>query len=206
MEKSHPILDLTNEAIARLSTFFSRLKTNGKSWLSSFVKRNKDNLITLAWLTIVAILIFGYTLICYNFTIPLSGDGYLQSQTMPYQMYDQWHRFFNTGHFSLWDSSTGLGVNTIGADSFYGLFSPFTLITLIFPRSWIPQEIAILYIVKIVLGGFFFYLYLRMFNISVGSRRIGGVAFAFCGWVTYYLWFAFYIDAFSLFTLIIYGI
>lgn len=206
MEKSHPILDLTNEAIERLSTFFSRLKTNGKSWLSSFVKRNKDNLITLAWLTIVAILIFGYTLICYNFTIPLSGDGYLQSQTMPYQMYDQWHRFFNTGHFSLWDSSTGLGVNTIGADSFYGLFSPFTLITLIFPRSWIPQEIAILYIVKIVSGGFFFYLYLRMFNISVGSRRIGGVAFAFCGWVTYYLWFAFYLDAFAFFPLILYGI
>lgn len=206
MEKEHPFLDLANYGVAKLSSSLFNFKKNRKNYFKSFYKRHRDSIITFLWLIVVSVFIFAYTLICYNFTVPLSGDGYLQSQTMPYQMYDIWHDFFKTGHFSLWDSSTGLGVNTIGADSFYGLFSPFTLVTLIFPRSWIPQEIALLYILKITLGGFFFYQYLKSFNLSLGARRIGGVAFAFCGWVTYYLWFAFYLDAFAFFPLILYGI
>lgn len=204
--KDHGILSLANFTVARLSTFWSRFTSEWKIWFASFFKKYKENLITFLWLTIVAIAIFGYTLISYNFTIPLSGDGYLQAQTMPYQLYDDWHNFFKNGHFDLWDTSSGLGVNTIGANSFYGMFSPFTIILLPFPRSWIPQEIAIEYILRLVLGGFFFYLYLQMFGLSPKIRRIGAVAFAFCGWATYYLWFAFYLDSFAFFPLILYGI
>lgn len=206
MNGMNAFLDLVNYGIAGLSSCLSNLGENLKNGFESFFKKHKDSLITFAWLLVVSILIFAYTLVCYSFTVPLSGDGYLQSQTMPFQMYDIWHKFLRNGHFSLWDSSTGLGVNTVGADSFYALFSPFTLITIIFPRSWIPQEIALLYILRITLGGFFFYKYLSSFNMSIGVRRIGGVAFAFCGWVTYYLWFAFYLDAFAFFPLILWGI
>lgn len=206
METEHPVLDLVNYIVSCLSSFFSDFKDNGKKILIKFYEKHKDSLWTFLWLVLCSFAIFGYTLVVYNFTIPLSGDGYLQSQTMPFQMYDLWHSFFKNGHLDLWDYSTGFGVNSLGANSFYGMFSPFTLLTLPFPRSWLPQLISILYILRISLGGLFFYFYLKSFHISMMTRRIGAVAFAFCGWVTYYLWFAFYLDSFAFFPLILYGI
>lgn len=206
MENKHPTLDLVNYIISSLSSFFGNLKDHGNLMVLSFYKKHKDSFWTFVWLVACSLGIFGYTLVSYNFTVPLSGDGYLQSQTMPFQMYDLWHSFFDKGHLDLWDYSTGFGVNTLGANSFYGMFSPFTLLMLPFPRSWIPQEISILYILKLSLGGLFFYFYLKSFNLSVMTRRIGAVAYSFCGWATYYFWFAFYFDSFAFFPLILYGI
>lgn len=207
MGKNNGVLDLANETLSRLSSFFVRFKEERGRWVTSFLKRHEQSLITLLWLFIASLCIFGYTLVAYGMTIPLSGDGYLQFQTMPYQMWDIWHDFFETGRFVLWDTSTGFGVDTIGANSFYGLFSPFTLLTLPFPRSALPQLVGIGYIAKLVIGGFFFYLYLhRMFRFTPSIARVGAIAFAFCGWVTYYLWFATYFDSFAFFPLIFWGI
>ena len=73
----------------------------------------------------VAFVMFFYTLIRNQFTIPVSGDFTLQEIPFYFNGYDDWWTFFKTGKFVLWDDSAMLGVNNVGANSFYYLFNPF---------------------------------------------------------------------------------
>src|SRR5574344_806851 len=107
------------------------------------------------FLYLVAILMVGYTLINNSLTIPFSGDFVLQEIPFYYNGYDDWWTALKTGTFPLWDESGMLGVNNIGANSFYYLFNIFFLPTLLFPRSLVPQVQAFLMITKLVLAGLF---------------------------------------------------
>ena len=174
--------------------------------LLAFATRYREALITWAVLLVFAFCIFGYGWITHGFTLPLSGDGYLQEMTFPYTFYDMWHEFFRTGHFPQWDTTSALGTNNIGGNSFYSLFSIQQILMLPFPRHWIPYLLALRYVFDTTLAGFFFYLYLRSFGLKASSRRVGAVAFAFCGWVMYYLWFEHFLDSLVMFPLILWGI
>ena len=132
------------------------------------------------------------------------GDFVLQEIPFIFNGYDDWKYFFKTGEFVLWDTSGFLGVNNIGANQFYYLTSPWFLIYLLFPRNILPQVQGILTMVKLVTGGLLFNKYLESFNIKKGTRNMGSIAFAFCGWMFYNLWFHF-IDAAVLLPLLLLG-
>lgn len=153
----------------------------------------------------IAFMCFVYTYVTNMLTIPLGGDFVLQEIPFIFNGWDDWHYFFRTGEFRLWDTSGFLGVNNIGANSFYYLTSPWFFIYLLFPRSVLPQVQGLLTMVKLMTGGLLFYKYLDCFHIEERTRRMGAIAFAFCGWMFYNLWFHF-IDVAVLLPLMLMGI
>lgn len=181
----------------RLKNFFSSAKT-------FFLKPN-EAMKTLYALVVVGFLCFIYTWAGHGFTVPMGGDYTLQEMTFLFNGYDDWHEFFRTGRFPTWDRSVFLGVDNIGANTFYYLFDPFFLILLIFPRDWLLVLQGLSFIPKLVTGGMLFYWYLGSFEFSDKTRRLGALAYGFCGFSFAYLWFHF-IDSVAFLPLIFLGV
>lgn len=183
-----------NKLIAKLKPKFAFLK-NKNSLFYYFVF-----LFALATVMSIAVLVIE------SGTIPLGGD-YVQQQIPFYTNgYDDWWHFLTTGEFPLWDSNTVLGVNNIGANSFYYFLNPFFLPILLFPRSWIPQGLAILMLLKMALAGLSFRAYLKYLGLEEKTCRIFAIAYAFCGWNLYYMWFNHFMEVVVMFPLVLRGI
>ena len=153
---------------------------------------------------------FGFYLLMLadnGFSLAYGGDFTAQYIPMGYHVWDTYHEWFRTGHFTLFDSTLYLGANSIGSNTYYGLFSPFNIIIVILPREIIPQSIAICSIVKLACAGLFFHYYMRYsFNVKENVARLCGVAYAFCGWGAFYLWYNNYQDILVFFPLVLWGV
>lgn len=200
-------MDIINKGVSKTLSFLTELMDEFPKWCERTLKkiRKSDAWQLAGILTIIGIGCFITTYVTNLFTIPLGGDFLLQMMPFQYSTYDTWHAFFRTGVFKIYDSDGILGISNIAANSFYYLFDPWMLISLIFPRAWLPQIQGIMTIVKAVTGGVLFYHYLGSFKISVSTRKIGSVCFAFSGWFFFYLWFHF-IESFAFFPLVLWGI
>ena len=112
-----------------------------------------------------------------------------------------------TGHFTLFDQTIYLGVNSFGSNAYYGLFSPFNIIIVILPRVFVPQSLALTSIIKLACAGLFFSIYMtRAFKVKETISRICGVAYAFAGWGAFYLWYNNYQDILVFFPLVLLGV
>ena len=192
--------------IADLNHKFSR-------WWVSFSKPIRD-----AWndpqsllrytffLVFMGVMFFAYALVTNLLTIPLSGDYVLQQIPFYLNGYDDWWHFFTTGEFVLWDSSTYLGSNYIGSNSFYYYLNPFFMPILLFPRALVPQGMAVLMIGKMVLAALFFRLYLKYQGVKEDHSRIFAMAYGFSGWMVYYLWFNHFMEVAVVFPLVLLGV
>lgn len=116
-------------------------------------------------------------------------DYQSQYVTFTYDFWDIWHTFFKTGHFELYSTSTYLGSDNIGSNAYYGLFDPFLFVCYIFPRSWIPQTFALATIFKGVASAMAMRAYARYLGVSENSSRLGGIAYAFSGYVCFFVGF-----------------
>ena len=142
-----------------------------------------------------------------NFSLAYGGDYTGQYIPMGFHVWDYYHEWINTGHFTLFDPTIYLGVNSIGSNAYYGLFSPFNLIIVILPRSFVPQSLAICSIVKLACAGLFFSIYMKhAFKVKDIVARMCGVAYAFAGWGAFYLWYNNYQDILVFFPLVLLGI
>ena len=158
------------------------------------------------FLVVVGIIFFATSLFINSFTTPFTGDYVTQQYAFYTNGYDDWWHFFRTGKFVLYDTNTFLGVDNIGSNSFYYLFDPFFLPILMFPRQFVPQGMAILTIFKMALSGMAFYAYMRYLGASRRASKITGLAYAFSGWITWYLWFNHFTGVTVAFPLILLGI
>lgn len=160
----------------------------------------------IGYLAFMGVMFFSYALITNLLTIPLSGDYVLQQIPFYLNGYDDWWHFFRTGEFVLWDSSTYLGANHIGSNSFYYYMNPFFLPILIFPRALVPQGLALLMIGKMVGASLTFRLYLKHFKVKETNARLFSMAYGFSGWMAYYLWFNHFMEVAVVFPLVLLGI
>lgn len=168
---------------------------------------NKDHLFWyILFLFVVAIVFFFNILIHNSLSLPLSGDYSLQQIPFYTNGYDDWWKFLKTGEFPMWDYSTYLGVNNIGSNTFYYLLNPFFLPILLWPREYIAQGLATLMIIKMVLAGVTFRAFLKYVGIKEHIARLFALAYAFCGWNVYYLWFNHFLEVCVVFPLILLGI
>lgn len=149
---------------------------------------------------------FGIALLTQKFTTPFSGDFSQQYYAFEYNFYDDWWTFFKTGQFPFYDSNTFLGADNVISNTYYGLFSPFTFPILFFPRSFLPQAMALMSIAKLVVGALLFRVYLKYIGASEMSARTFSIAYAFMGWCAYYLWFNNFYEVLTFFPLILFGI
>lgn len=158
------------------------------------------------FLVLVGLVFFSASLFINYFTTPFTGDYSTQQFSFYTNGYDDWWHFFKTGEFVYYDTNTFLGVNNIGSNSFYYLFDPFFIPILLFPRQLIPQGMAILTIFKMALSGLTFYAYMRILGASRRASKITGLAYAFSGWITWYLWFNHFTGVAVAFPLLLLGV
>lgn len=174
-------------------------------WLS-FLKNPSSDFYYYLFMVGMGLLFFAASIFTQYFTTPLSGDYNSQQFAFYTNGYDDWWRFFTTGEFTLYDTNTFLGASNIGSNSFYYLFDPFFMPVLLFPRVAIPQAMAIMTIFKMALAGLLFSKYLRYIGISKKTSRVSGLAYAFCGWTAWYLWFNHFTGVAVLFPLVLFGV
>ena len=142
-----------------------------------------------------------------HFTLAYGGDYSGQYIPMAYHVWDYYHDWIKTGHFTLFDQTIYLGSNAICSNAYYGLFSPFNIIIVIFPRAIVPQTMAFCSIIKLACAGLFFSIYMeRTFKVKVAVARLCGIAYAFAGWGAFYLWYNNYQDILVFFPIILLGI
>lgn len=177
-----------------------------KNKLINFYHKNRGLLMFVLMLIITGFLFYGYIMINNHFATPFSGDYVMQYIPLAYNYYDDWHYFFSTGVFPYWDSNIFLGADTITSDGYYIMFSPFFALLLPFPRTWIPQMLGIISVLRIVLAGVFFRLYLKKMGVKELFAQLGALAFSCCGWMAYYQWFNNFLDILVFFPCILLGI
>ena len=140
-------------------------------------------------------------------SLAYGGDYSAQYIPMGYHIWDYYHDWIRTGHFTLFDPELYLGVNSIGSNAYYGLFSPFNIIIILLPRQIVPQSLAICSIIKLACAGLFFSIYMRKaFEVKENVSYICGIAYAFCGWGAFYLWYNNYQDILVFFPIVLLGI
>ena len=142
-----------------------------------------------------------------NFTLAYGGDYTAQYIPMGYHIWDYYHEWFQTGHFTLFDSTLFLGANSFGSNAYYGLFSPFNIIIILFPRNLVPQAVAISSVIKLACAGLFFSFYMsKAFKVKDKVARLCGIAYGFAGWGAFYLWYNNYQDILVFLPLVLLGI
>ena len=141
-----------------------------------------------------------------NFILSYGGDFTAQYIPMGYHIWDYYHDLFTTGHITLFDESVFLGASTIGSDAYYGLFSPFNIVILLFPRAAVPYVIGLNSIIKLTCAGLLFRLYLKYMGCKEFAARLGGISYAFVGWMAFYLWYNNYQDTLVFFPVVLLGI
>ena len=177
-----------------------------------FLKKVKNFKPSSTFYYFLALLLTGfgfYVLMLFenNFSLAYGGDYSAQYIPMGYHIWDYYHEWIYTGHFTLFDQTLYLGVNSIGSNAYYGLFSPFNIIIVLLPRTIVPQSVAICSIVKLACAGLFFSFYMTgAFGVKDKVARLCGIAYAFCGWGCFYLWYNNYQDILVFFPLILWGI
>ena len=153
---------------------------------------------------------FGFYLLMLfenGFSLAYGGDYSAQYIPMGFHVWDYYHEWIKTGHFTLFDSTLYLGANSIGSNAYYGLFSPFNIIIVILPRTMVPQSVALCSIIKLACAGLFFNYYMvDSFKVKDSIGRLCGIAYAFCGWGAFYLWYNNYQDILVFFPLVLWGV
>ncbi|MCD8195002.1 MAG: YfhO family protein [Coprobacillus sp.] len=172
----------------------------------SFLFSIKSLFYYFIFLLILAVLFYITILVANDFTTPFTGDYVSQQLAFFPNGWDDWWHFFKTGEFVLWDTNTFLGASNIGSNSFYYLFNPFFLPILLCPRDYIAQGMAVLEIVKMACAGMSFYAYMRYMGASKTASKIVGIAYAFSGWIVWYLWFNVFTEVAIVFPLMLYGV
>ncbi|HHT66615.1 MAG TPA: YfhO family protein [Erysipelotrichaceae bacterium] len=166
-----------------------------------------DNFYYFLFLLVVSVGFYMMMLVDNNFSLAYGGDYSAQYIPMGYHVWDYYHDWIQTGHFTLFDTELYLGANSFGSNAYYGLFSPFNIIIVLFPRTVVPQSMAISSMIKLACAGLFFSLYMsKAFKVKDNIARVCGVAYAFAGWGAFYLWYNNYQDILVFFPLVLLGI
>ncbi len=112
--------------------------------------------------------------------------GDFNVQQVPF--YQLAHRAIRSGNI-FWNWHTDLGVNFIGSYSFYLLFSPFFWLTLPFPNHVVPMLMAPLLMLKTACAALTAFFYVKRFVKDERYALLGGVLYAFSGYLSYNIFF-----------------
>jgi len=160
--------------------------------------RRRGALKTFIWAAIVAGSIF-IPLIIYNRGYFLFLGDFNVQQIPFYQLA---HKAVRSGEV-FWNWHTDLGANFIGSYSFYLLFSPFFWLTLPFPNEMVPNLIGPLLILKTSLAALTAYLYIKRFVKDTDWAIVGGMLYAFSGFMTFNIFFNHFHDVCVFFPLLL---
>jgi len=144
----------------------------------SFVKRH-PLLILFLLLVLTSIFVF-FQFLFKNQVYMYSGIG-SDTINIYYPFFSSLETKFQTGDFTFWDFSHGLGTNALTRQADVG--SIFTYLTILFGAENIKYSFCIVKILIIFLSGFACYFYLNNFDFSQYSKIISSYIFAFNGFI-----------------------
>ena len=156
----------------------------------------KEIIKNLIFVGFIASLIFIIQIILFK--EPYVGYGDYFHQQIAF--YKHAHAFIRDGNW-LWDWTAELGTEFIPTYSFYLTFSPFFLITLLFPNEWIIYEMPILIVLKIVLSNATALLFFKDKFKKKELVFLAAFLYAFCGWMFDSLFFNHFIEVMAIFPL-----
>lgn len=131
---------------------------------------------------------------------------------LPYDFYVQqipFNVFSNEAihlHEVFWNWDLDLGLNFIGGMSFYVIGSPFFWLTLFFDSAIVPYLMGPLYILKFVVASVTACLFMRRYTKEIKYAMLGGLLYAFSGYMTNSILFNHFIDVAALFPLMVWGL
>ena len=159
-----------------------------------------------AMIFLLGFVFFGTRALNNGLTMNFSGDYELQTIAFYNDGYTKIWNFLRTGEFPMYDYSNLFGHDYLASASFYYLTSPLFYLLLLVPQKFLFQGIYILMLIKYSLGGTLLYhLLKKYYGYKNRTSFIGAIAYAFCGWNLYNLWFHFG-DAMALFPLLLIGV
>lgn len=163
---------------------------------------SKDALKRLVLLaSLSAVLIFLPFILLDGGRFTLIAD--FNQQQLPFNQHSAWTiRNSAVG----WDWYTDLGVNFIGAFSFYTLGSPFFWISTLFPESAFPFLIGWLYVLKYVAAAVCSFLWLRDHVRDPDYAMAGALLYAFSGFSQINLMFYHFHEVIAFFPLMLYAL
>ncbi|MGN0696362.1 MAG: YfhO family protein [Oscillospiraceae bacterium] len=128
------------------------------------------------------------------------SKGDYNTQVIPF-----WQHMYNMYKSGLpaWDWTSDLGMNFLGSYSFYGLTSPYTIISLIFPKWFLPYAITVINGLKFGVAGVSAYIYAGQYVKNEQSAYICGLLYAFSGVQLFDMVYHF-TDVISFFPLVLY--
>ena len=155
---------------------------------------------------VVGIIWNGYAVFTHDWTSMYGWDYTSQFISLAYHFYDVWHAFFATGQFPFYDAGTFFGVDSVGSNAYYGLFDPFVFLINFFPRNAVPHIFFLATFLKGAVGALCMRAFLKYMGISEATSRIGGLAFAYCGFFNFMVGFPNVVSCVSVSPLIFLGI
>ncbi|MDY6430033.1 MAG: YfhO family protein [Bacilli bacterium] len=172
----------------------------------SFLLDWRSDFYFMIFVAVIAFVFYGWMLLENDFTHMTNWDYAHQFIPLYYHDYDIWKSFFTTGHFNLYDYDIYMGLDNIGANSFYSLFDPFVIIMVIFPREAVPHLTAVSTMAKLVIAAQIMNKYLQYMGLKRSTSRIGALCYSFCGWMVFMSGFPSYITVVTFMPLILLGI
>ncbi|MCM1578260.1 MAG: YfhO family protein, partial [Ruminococcus sp.] len=138
------------------------------------------------------------------FVIPQGGYfvyyGDYNAQQIPF--YYHVHSMVRGGIFG-WDFATELGSDLFGSYAFYLMGSPFFWLTVPFPDSVVPYLMPWLLCLKTAVAALTAYALLREFTPDRNACFLGGLLYAFSGFMLYNLMFNHFHDPVAFFPLLL---
>lgn len=147
--------------------------------------------------TVLFLLVMLPEMIGNNGLLIIDGDNRTQGIPFTYHIRDA----VLSGNV-IWDHSSGLGGQFLSNYAYYNLFSPFSLLYLLIPRSAIIYALPYVTALKFGVGSMLAYLYLRRFLKEPHFAVIGGLLYMFSSFSAYNLVFHF-ADIIALFPLLL---
>ena len=173
--------------------------------LGELMKKLKDKYIKylylipiLTILTVIGVL----AIIKNNGIIVFSGDSYEQILQIYMGM---WEKFHN-GTFGFWNWNIAFGANSFDTVYYGFLNNPYIYLTLLFPKSLLPQVFSFINLLKLFLVYLFAYWWLLKLKRSVYASIIGALIITFSGWVMCVYNWSIFLDSYPFYFLTLYSI
>ncbi len=160
--------------------------------------------------------------VALSFLIPFVGMilVMLFGECVPFGKYsmlysDKYHQYFPffkafrqallSGDSLLYSWDVGIGLDYVGLYAYY-LASPFNLLSVLVPESWLLSYFSFLTPVKLGLASMFFSIFLKkIFQKDDISITLFGAFYGLCAWALGYQWNIMWLDTFALMPLVILG-
>jgi len=145
---------------------------------SALVKKHKDFLLLTAILLFMSLIlyreyIFGGRL----FLFEDFGSDSVRVSLPTYYYFHDWLK----GGMPLWSDQMGIGTSVLSHADI--VFDPFTYVLFLFGKNNIIYMFVYMVIAKIILSGIFFWIILDKYKLSSYAKIIGGITYAFGGYM-----------------------